>query len=118
MTNCPRSLPTLSDCWDPGSLDRAERNALGAAAGPEQAAWLPRLNAMIEPPLLTQSFPAFLLETPMFKNLRAAVAGARQRRDLDTATADELQHFVDRYRTWLLQTDEEITRQHQDLMVR
>lgn len=121
MTNCPRSLPTLSDCWDPGALGRAERHALAAAAGAEQAAWLPRLNALnalIEPPIPTESFPAFLLETPMFENLRAAIAGARHLGDLDTATADELQHFVDRYRTWLLQTDEEITRQQQHLMVR
>jgi len=118
MTNYQRSLPTLSDCWDPGSLGRAERHALAAAAGSEQATWLPRLNGLVEPPILSESFPAFLLETPMFENLRAAVAGARYRRDLDTATADELQYFVDRYRTWLLQTDEEIARQQQDLMVR
>ena len=118
MTNCQRSLPTLSDGWDPGSLGRAERHALAAAAGPEQAAWLPRLNALVEPPILSESFPAFLLATPMFEDLRAAVADARHRRDLDTATADELQYFVDRYRTWLLQTDDEITQQQQDLMVR
>jgi hypothetical protein len=117
MTNCQRSQPTLSDCRDPGSLGHAERHALAAVSGREQARWLPRLNALVEPPVLTETFPAFLLETPMFDHLRAAIAGARHPSDLDTATADELQHFVDRYRTWLLQTEEEITQQ-QDLMAR
>ncbi len=100
-------MPRLSDCRDPGSLSHAERHALAAAAGREQAAWLPRLSQLVEPPAPTESFPAFLLETPMYQGLRAAVAGARHRRDLDMATADELQHFVDRYRSWLLRTDEE-----------
>ncbi|MHC4514946.1 MAG: hypothetical protein ACYS5W_14720 [Planctomycetota bacterium] len=115
MTDCPNPL---SDCRDPGSLGHAERQAMAAAGRAQQKVWLPRLNALVEPPTLTETFPAFLLETPAFAGLRAAIGAARHRHDLDTATADELEHFADRYRTWLLQTEEEITRQQQDLMVR
>lgn len=103
MTKCPR----LSDCRDPGSLAQAERHALAAAAAPAQAEWLPRLGPLVEPPTLTETFPAFLLETPMYQGLRQAIADVHRRRDLDTATADELQHFVDRYRNWLLETHDE-----------
>ena len=98
------------------SLPRTERLALAEAQELAQAEWLPRLDALIEPPRLHDSFPAFLLESPAFEGLKQAMGDATHRRELDTATADELQHFVDRYRCYLLQTDDEIETERRDLL--
>ena len=83
----------LSD--DPWSLSMSERRAVLTSAGAEHQRWLERLPALVEPPEPTTDFPAFLLSLPAFRSLRNAIGEAMQRADLDTATADQLQHFVD-----------------------
>ena len=88
--------------FDPWSLTPAERRALRVAFQRQQSHWLPRLSRLVEPPLPNPSFPAFLLEMPPFADLRDGIGSATSIRDLDTATADRLQRFVDRYRDWLL----------------
>jgi hypothetical protein len=86
---------------DPWSLTLEQRRALRCAMAQEQRVWLPRLARMVEPPAPDEGFPAFLLELPRFLALRDAIGTAARRRDLDTATADELQRFVDCYRDYL-----------------
>lgn len=86
---------------DPWSLSVAERECaldLNAACNER---WRARLVRLVEPPLPDASFPAFLLETARFADLGRAVARARRRVDLGTATADELQRFVDLFRAWV-----------------
>jgi len=61
------------------------------------------LPALVEPPAPNSNFPAFLLETEPFAPLRRAIGDARTSAELDTATADQLQRFVDRYRDYLLE---------------
>ena len=87
--------------YDPSSLTRNERRQLAAAMQAEQDAWLARLSHLTEPPSLETDFPAFLICTPAFDDLRDAIGGATEPSQLDTGTADELQHFVDRYRHFL-----------------
>ncbi|MFO1051718.1 MAG: hypothetical protein U1F36_05855 [Planctomycetota bacterium] len=87
--------------FDPWSLTPAERRALRHAYQRQQSTWLPRLARLVEPPVPGTGFPAFLLETPPFSDLREGIGSAASLRDLDTATADRLQRFVDRYRDWL-----------------
>ncbi len=99
------SLPPLR-LDDPWSLPPAERRRLYTGSPAAQARWLPRLAALVEPPAPDDSFPAFLLEAPRFAALRAAIAKASRARDLDTATADELQRFVDLVRGYLLEAEE------------
>jgi hypothetical protein len=86
---------------DPWSLTLAERRELEGVMQSEQRRWLPRLDALAEPPELAPDFPAFLLETPAFQDLREAIGDAREPAELTTAAADLLQHFVDRYRGYL-----------------
>ena len=86
---------------DPWSLTTAERAELADAFREEQRRWLPRLDALSEPPKLDRDFPAFLLALPAFDDLRSALADADVPWALSTAAADLLQHFVDRYRTYL-----------------
>jgi len=86
---------------DPWSLAPAERAALAARHARDQAEWLPRLRRLVEPPVPTEDFPAFLLALPPFARLAAAVGGATRAVELDVGTADELQRFVDCYRVWL-----------------
>lgn len=87
--------------FDPWSLTPAERRRLRSALAAHQARWLPRIASLVEPPAPDPGFPAFLLETPPFHDLRDGIGSAWQLGDLDTATADRLQRFVDRYRDWL-----------------
>ncbi|MGE3879117.1 MAG: hypothetical protein AB7I19_08675 [Planctomycetota bacterium] len=87
--------------FDPWSLTAAERRCLRSAFQREQARWLPRVATLVEPPAPAQSFPAFLLETAPFRDLRDGIGQAKKLSELDTATADRLQRFVDRYRDWL-----------------
>ena len=92
----------LQQCgYDPWSLPLSERQRLAEAMQAEQSTWLPRLNALTEPPRLEADFPAFLICTPAFDELRDAIGGASEPAHLDTGTADLLQHFVDRYRPYL-----------------
>ena len=86
---------------DPWSLTLPEREELLATRSDSQAKWMSLLPDLIEPPTPEPSFPAFLLDTEPFARLREAIGEAQSRRDLDTATADELQHFVDCYRSYL-----------------
>jgi len=85
---------------DPWSLTRPEREALRTERSASQAKWMSRLPELVEPPAPEASFPAFLLDTERFASLREAIGDARSRRELDTATADELQRFVDCYRDY------------------
>jgi|RhiMethySRZTD1v2_1073278.scaffolds.fasta_scaffold2871585_2 hypothetical protein len=86
---------------DPWSLTHPERRRLLERNERAQASWLGTLSRLVEPPIPDAQFPAFLLETPPFARLRAAIGNARAAHQLDTATADELQRFVDRYRGYL-----------------
>lgn len=87
--------------FDPWSLTHAERRLLRHAHGADQQQWLPRLTRLVEPPPPGADFPAFLLAMPPFADLKDGIGKARAVTDLDTATADRLQRFVDRYRDWL-----------------
>jgi len=87
---------------DPWALDHSERCQLMAALRPQQDHWIARLQGLIEPPRLEGWFPAFLLETPPFAALKNGIGDHTCRTALDTAVADELQYFVDRYRSYLL----------------
>ena len=92
----------LQQCgYDPWSLTTSERRQLAVEMYAEQSEWLPRLGRLTEPPSLEADFPAFLLCTPAFDELREAVGGATEATHLDTGTADLLQHFVDHYRSFL-----------------
>ena len=86
---------------DPFSLDHAERVEVMQALDREHARWLGLLEKLCEPPGMTEDFPAFLLETPHFADLRAAIEGAASASALDPGTADELQRFVDLYRGYM-----------------
>jgi hypothetical protein len=90
---------------DPWSLERDQRLELEAALAGSQAHWQPRLAALLEPPRLAPTFPAFLLATTPFRHLADGIGQARRPGELDTGTADQLQRFVDRYRDYLLETD-------------
>jgi hypothetical protein len=87
--------------FDPWSLTLAERRELRRAMASAQAAWLPRIQGLIEPPPIDGTFPAFLLSTPAFADLAQGIGPARRAHELCTATADRLQRFVDRYRDYL-----------------
>jgi len=88
--------------FDPWSLTVAERSDLRQAYSAHQRTWLPRLNGLVEPPAIDATFPAFLLGTPTFADLAQGIGNARAPHELDTATADRLQRFVDRYRGYLV----------------
>jgi hypothetical protein len=101
MRGIPQPLAPLSVDDDPWSLAPDQRRELGRRLAQQQRTWLPRLATLVEPPAPDDGFPAFLLGLPRFAALREAVSAAASRRDLDTATADELQRFVDCYRDYL-----------------
>lgn len=92
---------------DPWSLTLSERNSVAVRMPEQQAQWLRLLPNLVEPPTPAPDFPAFLLETERFAALRRAIEGKLTHSELDTATADELQRFVDLYRNYL--TDESST---------
>ena len=89
------NLPT-----DPRNLDLAARRALCQRLQAANRAWSERLAVLAEP-RPDRDFPAFLLATPAFAGLAQQIGGARSRRELSTATADELDRFVDAYRYYL-----------------
>lgn len=102
MTHCTTNhspIEKLRD--DPWALAPQERHGLLAEFADSQETWLRRLPDLVEPPTPDGSFPAFLLDTERFAALRAAIGTARCSAELDTATADELQRFVDCYRDYL-----------------
>ncbi|MEY2980643.1 MAG: hypothetical protein ACO4CT_08640 [Planctomycetota bacterium] len=87
--------------FDPWSLTPAERSELRAALVDAQKRWLPRIVDLVEPPVVDDAFPAFLLDTPAFADLADGIGDAHAPCELGTGTADRLQRFVDRYRTYL-----------------
>ncbi len=89
------NLPT-----DPRALSLADRRALGQLLHAENRHWLERLDALAEP-RPDRDLPAFLLATPAFAGLALRIGTARRRRELATATADELDRFVEAYRYYL-----------------
>ena len=95
---------------DPWSLDLDERRRLCLDMRPAQEAWLPLLKELAEPPEPNQDFPAFLLETSTFGQLRESIADQNQDPEqppnLDTATADTLQRFIDLFRHYMDEVDE------------
>lgn len=95
---------------DPWSLELAERRDLLTAMRHAQEAWLPLLIELVEPPSPGEDFPAFLLETSTFSQLREAIAcqieDHQQPLALDTATADTLQRFVDLFRDYMVELDQ------------
>ena len=88
---------------DPWSLLLGERQDLMGAMIRHQSSWLTRLTNLVEPPCIADTFPAFLLESPAFQSLREAIGDATSSAELDTATADKLQYFVDHYRHYMVQ---------------
>ena len=86
---------------DPWSLTHRERLVLRDSLADAQGHWLPRIEGLVEPPAVDAAFPAFLLETTPFAPLARAIGDTQNRVELDTGTADALQHFVDRYRSFL-----------------
>ena len=86
---------------DPWSLTGEERRAMREAYEGAQDAWRARINELVEPPEVGEDFPAFLLGTLAFADIASRIGDARSALDLDTSTADLLQHFVDRYRDYL-----------------
>ncbi len=93
---------------NPWSLLLGERQDLMGAMIRHQSSWLTRLTHLVEPPYIADTFPAFLLESSAFGSLREAIGDATSSAELDTATADELQYFVDHYRHYMVQ-DKTIT---------
>lgn len=87
---------------DPWALSLGERRRLLESMTRSQEAWLRRLRRMVEPPLPGDDFPAFLLDLAPFSRLRRQVGTAERPSQLETAVADELQRFVDRYRNYLI----------------
>ncbi len=95
----PRLLASrLAD--DPWALTHSERLELRASLGAAQVRWLTRLGNLIDPPAIDDSFPAYLLGTPPFSLIGQSIGEARNRHELDTGTADEVQRFVDHYRSY------------------
>lgn len=86
---------------DPRLLPLAERQRWARRLDQAQRHWLQRLARLVEPPAPLADFPAFLLETPPFRDLHRRLGDARLLRQLPVATADELQRFVDAYREYL-----------------
>ncbi|MEM7200852.1 MAG: hypothetical protein AAF628_11330 [Planctomycetota bacterium] len=95
----PGARAALGD--DPWALTRAQRLRAFVEHAAAQEHWLPRLQALVEPPAPDAAFPAFLLDAPRYADLRAAVAGATSTKELDVGVADQLQRFVDLYRDYL-----------------
>ncbi len=92
---------------DVRTLDLAERQALRQQLDAAQRAWLPRLANLVEPPPPAADFPAFLLDTPPFAPLRAAIGNARSRAELATSVREDVQCFVDAFRDYLRTTQGE-----------
>jgi hypothetical protein len=90
------SFPT-----DVRTLDLAQRRALRQRMDRAQRAWLGRLRQLVEPPAPDADFPAFLLETPPFSGLKAAIGPAGSAADLPAPVADQLQRFVDAFAGYL-----------------
>ncbi|MGC3970437.1 MAG: hypothetical protein QM775_24810 [Pirellulales bacterium] len=100
-------MDTYDFLTDPRAIGLAERHQVLARMSRDQAWWLDRLQALTEAPPLPRDFPAFLLATPPFAELAKRLAPASARRQLDAATADELDWFVKAFRDYLRTSDGE-----------
>lgn len=109
----PLTLKLIDDPW---SLEHRERRDLSDAMTRCQADWLGRLEKLVEPPPIEDTFPAFLLETAPFASLKAFIGEATCLADLDTAVADELQRFVDRYRDYMVKSEAQKSKDREVLM--
>jgi hypothetical protein len=94
-----RGAPALTG--DPRALSLPERRSLAKSMRSAQQAWQRRLADLVEPPAPAEDFPAFLLETPAFRELNRSVGEATRRSQLPIAVADALQRFVDAFRDYL-----------------
>jgi hypothetical protein len=93
--------PAPAPASDPRALSLPERRSLAKSMRSAQQAWQRRLADLVEPPAPAEDFPAFLLETPAFRELNRRIGEASRRSQLPIAVADELQHFVDAFRDYL-----------------
>ena len=100
-------MDTYDFLTDPRAIGLADRHRALARMGREQVRWLDRLHALAEAPAPDRDFPAFLLATPPFRDLAHKLAAATSRRELDAATADELDWFVRAFRDYLRTSDGE-----------
>ncbi len=97
--SAPTCFPVIEDHW---SLDPGQRQQFLLDNMASQQHWLHRLPTLVEPPFPGQDFPAFLLDTEPFAALGQSIRAAEQhKQQLDTATADALQRFVDLYQNYL-----------------
>jgi hypothetical protein len=101
------ALHTHDFLADPRTLTLAERAAIAARLGREQAHWLHRVRQLAEGRTVTDHFPAFLLATPPFAALARRLGNAKSRRQLATGVADEFDWFVHGFADYLRTRDGE-----------
>lgn len=94
-------MDTYDFLADPRTLTLAERRDARARYAHEQEQWLQKLRVLAEDPKPEDDFPAFLLATEPFRDLAARLDQANARKDLSTASADELQWFVEVFADYL-----------------
>ena len=87
---------------DPWSLTHEQRVRLLEGHRELQSAWLNRLQELVEPPRPGPDFPAFLLALPPFDHVVQAIGNAERLAEMDVATADLVQRFVDHFAHWLV----------------
>mgnify|MGYP001384884649 CR=1 FL=1 len=92
---------------NPRALPLDERRASKEHMADDQAHWLSRLAQLVEPPVPTDDFPAFLLATPTFAELAQRIGSAKKRADLTIETADELDWFMAKFADYLRTCDGE-----------
>ena len=94
-------MDTYDFLADPRAISMPERLEAQARMAREQAFWLDRLQTLSEAPKPERDFPAFLLATPPFADLARRLVRIANRKQLDAATADELDWFVLAFRSYL-----------------
>lgn len=94
-------MDTYDFLSDPRTLTLAERQQSKARYASEQDQWLQKLRVLAEAPEPEDDFPAFLLATAPFRDLAARLDRAESRKDLSTASADELQWFLEVFADYL-----------------
>jgi len=94
-------LDTYDFLSDPRTLTLPERQQTRTRYASEQEQWLQKLRVLAEDPKPENDFPAFLLATAPFRDLAARLERAEARKDLSTASADELQWFLEVFADYL-----------------
>lgn len=94
-------MDTYDFLADPRNLTLAERRDAQARYAQEQEQWLRKLRILAEEPKPEDDFPAFLLATAPFQDLAIRLNQAQQRKHLSTASADELQWFLEVFADYL-----------------